>query len=126
MTCLLYMVTWTTWQENPVSTPWEFWFVSQGVRYRRREGSTSMLTATDGQIAAAFDRRDSAYLEELEQEFINDVKLMAFVPAVDALSAQQSVTQLFLDAEFDRTQCVDDATRSAITDLVRHSQQIKT
>jgi hypothetical protein len=126
MTASTYLVTWTTWQEQPVTTPWEFWFVSEGTKYRRRAGSRSNLCVTDSNIADAFESRNYEYLDELEQEFINDVKLMTFVIADHEQHAQQQIRDLFPDAQIDRTHSVDDATKSAIVDLVASSQKIKT
>ena len=115
-----FYVSWYTWLDQPISTPWDFWFLSQGSRYRPKDRSNSAEISRD-EIAAAFAKQDYQKLEKLEEHYINDVKLLAFVEAVDELDAANQVRTTFSDAEIEKAHPVDQATKNAILNLIAQS-----
>ena len=116
-----YYVSWYTWREDLVHTPWDFWFLSNGTRYKPRSGSQSKLRPDAHVVAHAYESHDVAVLEEIDTNFINDVKLIAFVEAPDEIAAQAAVTQCFPDAEFEKCVSVDADTQASILALISHT-----
>jgi hypothetical protein len=117
----IYYISWSTWREDPVDTPWDFWFLSNGSRYKLRSGSESRLRPDAHVVANAYESQDMAILEEIDTNFINDVKLIAFVEAEDDQLAKNSVQQFFPDAEFDKCVAVDVDTQASILALISHT-----
>jgi len=117
----IYYVSWSTWREEPVNTPWDFWFLSNGARYKLRSGSQSRLRPDAHVVAHAYESHDVAVLEEIDANFINDVKLIAFVEAPDDVAARASVMQCFPDAEFEKCVPVDPETQASILALIAHT-----
>lgn len=115
-----FYISWYTWLADPVTTPWDFWFLSQGSRYRPRDPQNSGDLSRD-EIAAAFSQQNAEKLEQLEQHYINDVKLLAFVEAVDQEDAKRQVVAVFPDAEIEKALPVDPTTKSAILNLISQS-----
>lgn len=117
----IYYISWCTWREDPVNTPWDFWFLSNGARYKLRSGSQSRLRPDAHVVAHAYETQDMAILEEIDSNFINDVKLIAFVQAEDDDQAKASVQQFFPDADFDKCVAVDVDTQASILALIAHT-----
>ncbi len=117
MAALTYYMSWYTWVDKDVTTPWDFWFLSQGSRYRPRKDSTSKPLDQEA-IKQAFENADEATLIQLDLDYVNDVKLLAFVLASSEEEAKQQVKKVFADAEFDKIQAVDAATQTAILQLI--------
>lgn len=113
----IYYVRWRTWKEEQTTTPWDFWYLKQGTEYRLRKGGSSSLKPTVELIQAAFERQNSAILNEIDSEFVQDVCLAAFVLGLDENDVQQQVKDLFEDAEFDRVQMVNRETMIHIVSL---------
>lgn len=118
MTNQTYYVSWSTWKEQQVETPWDFWFISQGTRYKPRQTCDSKLVPGAAMIAHAFQTQNQKLLDEIGANFINDIKLLAFIPALDPQHAQQQVQMLFEDAEFDRVCVVDQQQQQTILQLI--------
>lgn len=121
MTDNTYYISWYTWQDQNITTPWDFWFLAQGNRYKPRGTKNQTQQLDQDQIIAAFESGNSAMLDQLDTEYINDVKLVAFVDAADAAQAQLQVKQMFEDAEFEKIEAVDQSTKTAILDLINSS-----
>ena len=60
-------------------------------------------------------------MDKLEEQFINDVKLLAFVEAPSAEEAQQQVLGLFPDAEFDKCEQVSTEVKMQIIGMIQHT-----
>lgn len=113
----MYYVTWHTWHMGEVITPWDFWFLSTGTRLKPKKSSSSELSMDDLDV--------HVQLQHVQENFIKDVKLMAFVPAehVDHVKAQ--IAQLFPDAQFDKVQEVDALVQQQILELIDHTLKNK-
>lgn len=112
-----YYVCWATWIDQPINTPWDFWFLSQGTRYRPRN-SQNLSEISKDEVAEAFASQNQKIIEEFEKTYINDVKLIAFVDAVDEDSARLQITRVFPDAEIEKARLVDPTTKRAILNLI--------
>ena len=121
MTNMIYYISWSTWREHEVDTPWDFWFISQGSRYKPRSACASKLQPGAAMIAHAFETQNQKLLEEIETNFINDIKLLAFIHADDPDHAQQQVLNIFDDAEFDKISVVDQQQQQAILQLINQT-----
>lgn len=115
-----YYISWYTWLDRDIQTPWDFWFLSQGSRYKPRSNAESTQLDSD-QIIAAFESGNRAVLDQLEINYINDVKLVAFVDADSAELACEQIQSIFSDAEFEKVQQVDTETKNAILNLIGQS-----
>jgi hypothetical protein len=122
MTFSIFYISWSTWVEKELETPWDFWYVSQGNTYKPRDPSISPPLDSDA-VELAFMRKDAAVLNRIEAEYVNDVQLMAFIAAENQESAMGKVRSVFPDAEFGRVQEIDPATKDQILNLIAGSQQ---
>jgi hypothetical protein len=113
-----YYVSWRTWLEAEISTPFAWYPMSRGTVYRKREHSTSKLVVDNQLITSAFEAGNSALLEEIERDFIDDAELLAFVEADSEDDAHEIVRKYFSDAEFTRTQQIDQATKNQILRMI--------
>lgn len=103
MSMQVYYVTWHTWSDQQVNTPWEFWFLNEGVTLKRRSHvAAHVLIPTTEQIKAAWESQNTQLLDDWDSQFVSDVKLAAFVSGESESHAQSQVTQLFADAQFDK------------------------
>lgn len=101
MSMQAYYMTWRTWREQQVQTPWEFWFLSEGATLKPRSHMDPLVTPPDPhQIQSAWEAQNQTQLDEWDRDFISDVCLAAFVYADSEVHAQSQVRALFADAEF--------------------------
>lgn len=114
----IYYVSWSTWKEQQIDTPWDFWFISQGTRYKPKISCISKLKPSAAMIAHAFETNNTRLLEEIENNFINDIKLLAFIHAINPEHAQQQIMDIFEDAEFDKITVVDEQQHHTILKLI--------
>lgn len=91
--------------------------MSRGREYRKRAGSVSTLSVDNEMIVLAYESRNTALLEEIERNFIEDVTLSAFIEAESEEAAQAEVFRYFADAEIERCQRVDESTKQKILEL---------
>ena len=113
----IYYLCWRTWREAETLTPWSWYPMSRGSQYRKRTGSVSTLRVDSEMIALAYENRNAELLEEIEKNFIEDVCLSAFIEAESEEAAQAEVCRYFADAEFEKCQRVDEATKQKILEL---------
>ena len=111
-------MSWTTWTPGRIVTPWEFWVLEIDPTYKRKPGSISDLMPTADLIQSALQNQNAQILDEIASDFVQGLKLAAFVRGPNVTGAQQSVTELFPDALWHRVAPVDDATRSQLTSLL--------
>jgi hypothetical protein len=111
MTSHIYYVSWHTWLETEVHTPWDFWYLSKGTRPKTQSG------AAHDAIADVWQKQDTHAWDKLMEHHVWDVKLAAFVQAHSESHAQSQVTQLFPDAEWDKCVQVDAVTKQQIEQL---------
>lgn len=116
-----YYVSWHTWHSGEVSTPWDFWFLSKGNEYKPLRPDVPEWDPIRAQ--EAFAKKDTVLLEQIERDYIHNVKLMAFLPAHDEAHAQAQVRNLFPDAQFDKVNWVDADTKHQILALVHKTLQ---
>jgi hypothetical protein len=114
----IFYLAWLTWTEGKIETPWDFWVLNVGFDYKPRKNSTSSLKPSLTMVQTAFDNQDVDILEEIEREFVRDMKLCAFLMANNMEDAQSQITKIFKDAEFERTAEVDEPTKIAILELI--------
>ena len=117
MAAKTYYISWYTWLDQNIQTPWDFWFLSQGSRYRPRSNAEQKLLDSD-QVIVAFESGNRDVLDQLDINYINDVKLVAFVEAPTPESASEQIQSVFGDAEFEKVQEVDVETKTAILSLI--------
>ena len=120
MTKYIYYISWFTWLEDDVQTPWDFWYLKQGARHKPRKNSSTSFTDEE-QIADAFTSAHAGKLDHLDNEFINDIKLLAFIEAETQQHAIQQVLNVFADAEFDRCEQVDQQTKNQIITMINQT-----
>lgn len=114
-----YYVTWFTWHMAQLQTPWDFWYLQKGKRYKPLN---DQVPAWDpDQAQRMYANGDAAGISKLEQDYISDVKLMCFLMAWDESHAQAQVREIFPDAEFDKICLVDVATKQQILNLVQQT-----
>lgn len=116
MTDKIWYVSWRTWTEQEVCTPWLFWYLSEGGEYRARAHSGAP-PFDELKWAAAFETADQLMLDQLNLLYVNDVKLCAFLETTNEEQAQLEVLSLFSDAEFDKVSWVDLSTQQSIKSL---------
>lgn len=112
-----YYTVWRTWWEGAVNTPWDFYPLKRGDQLKPRAGKEQLTPPSSAQIAAAFEAENSRFLNEVEENFVEDIWLAAFVPAIDQNSAAKQIIKLFPDAEIQRCVAVDPATQQSILQL---------
>lgn len=112
MTQNTYYVSWHTWQEDDVETPWDFWYLSKGHMPRVKDSHVDLE-----QIQKIWKDQDVKAWESLQQTHIWDIKLAAFVQADSDAHAQAQVTQLFPDAVWAKCVQVDEVTKQQIIQL---------
>jgi hypothetical protein len=105
-----YYVSWHTWHMGEVITPWDFWFLSTGTQMKPKNAHTEEQNQAHSDI--------HAQLQHAQEDFIKDVKLMAFVPAESDSGVKDEIAHLFPDAQFDKVQEVDAHTQSEILKLI--------
>lgn len=107
-----YYVSWHTWREDQVDTPWDIWFLSKGEK-------TKVLAHTVDldQIQKIWQNQDVQAWQSLQQSHVWDIKLAAFIQAEDTEKAQSQVMELFPDADWDKCVQVDDVTKQQIIQL---------
>lgn len=119
----MFYTSWYTWHQGQVETPWDFWFLQKGVRYKPR--SAGVKAWDPDQAQQAFDTQNVAQLNQLEHDYVTDVKLMAFVPGTSADHVRSQVSALFPDAEFDKVEQVDAQTQQQILALIANTLKLK-
>jgi hypothetical protein len=112
----IWYLSWRTWCEHEVSTPWSFWYLCEGREYVPRVNSDAP-PFDEHTWAAAFERADQAMLDQLHVLYVNDVVLCAFVSAPSEEQAQLEVLSLFPDAKFDKLIQVDESIQARIIAL---------
>jgi len=110
-----FFVTWRTWSEQAITTPWDFWFLKPGATHKPRSAHTPELMPE--QIAQAYQTGDIMMIQHIEQNYVTDVWLVAFVIAPDSESVQQQVTHMFPDAVIEKCVWVDAETQTQIIQL---------
>jgi hypothetical protein len=110
-----FYVTWSTWSEQQVTTPWDFWFLKAGTTLKPREGHADHVSPD--QIAQAYLTGDAPIIQLIEQNYVTDVVLATFVTAPDSESAQLEVKHMFPDAVIDKCVWVDAETQTQIINL---------
>jgi hypothetical protein len=118
---ITHYVSWQTWKSDTTHTPWDFWYLKHGVRYKLKSDHTKELDLQT--LEDAFLNQNTEILDKIERDYINSVWLMAFVEADSPQTAQEQILHLFPDAEFDRVQTVDTVQKQNILKLLQHLQQ---
>jgi len=113
MTQNTYYVSWHTWREDAVDTPWDFWYVSKGQMPRAKDDHDVDLA----HIQQIWANQDVKAWHALQNDHVWDIKLAAFVQADHVVDAQAQVTQLFPDAVWAKCVQVDEATKQQIIQL---------
>lgn len=112
MSLQTYYVSWHTWREDEVETPWDFWYLSKGERPQAKHTDVDL-----SQIQKIWQNQDVQAWEALQQSQLLDVKLAAFVEAESQASAQSQVMSLFPDAVWHKCVPVDHVTKQQIIQL---------
>lgn len=108
-----YYVSWHTWLEQEVQTPWDFWYLSKGQKPKHVEPMHMDLH----ELQKIWQNQDVQAWERLQTQHMWDIKLAAFVDATSESHAQSQVTTLFPDALFDKCVQVDAVTKQQIIQL---------
>jgi hypothetical protein len=107
-----YYMSWHTWREDPVETPWDFWYLSKGEMPQVKQSDVDLE-----QIQKIWQNQDVKAWEALQQHNIQDVRLAAFVEADTEDSAKAQVLALFPDAVWHKCVLVDGVTKQQIIQL---------
>lgn len=118
-----YYVSWCTWQEQQIDTPWDFWYLQRLETWKPRRNCASKLHVTPNLLQNAWLQGRSDILDEVEANFVQGVLLCAFVQAGSEQEAGDAVTKVFADAHIQRVTLVDPATRDAITQLFAQTEK---
>lgn len=118
MTEKIWYISWNTWLDQDIQTPWDFWFLSEGTRFKPRAQCNSNLKPGSAMIAHAFETQNQRLLAEIQENFIQDVKLLALINATDESHARNQILELFSDAEFDKIAEIDQQQYNAILKLI--------
>lgn len=113
----IYYICWKTWKEAETVTPFTWYPISHGSIYKRRHGSNSSLLPTKEMIFTAYETKNSELLDEIQQNFIEDMTLCAFVDAEDEQQAKSEICRYFDDADIERCQKADEPTKEKILAL---------
>jgi len=113
MTTQTYYVSWHTWMEQEVNTPWDFWYLSKGTM-PKTTGETANLDPE--QVWQVWQNPQDIKWDSLTQP-VWDIKLAAFVQAESEEKAQSQVSELFTDAVYDKCVWVDEDTQQQIKKL---------
>jgi hypothetical protein len=116
----IYYISWFTWLEEDANTNWDFWYLKQGSRLKPRKTSDQSHIDAD-EVADAFTGAQAAKLDSLDANFINDVKLLAFVEAESDQEAKDQILAVFPDAEFDKCEQIDTDTRNQIIAMINRT-----
>ena len=112
MSLQTYYMSWHTWREDQVETPWDFWYLSKGERPQAKHTDVDL-----SQIQKIWQNKDVQAWEALQQSQVLDVKLAAFVEAESEESARSQVIALFPDAVWHKSVQVDGVTKQQIIQL---------
>lgn len=107
-----YYMSWHTWRQEPVETPWDFWYLSKGEKPQIKQSDVNL-----DQIQKIWQNQDVQAWEALQQHQVYDVKLVAFVEAESESHAQAQVLTLFPDAVWHKCVQVDHVTKQQIMQL---------
>jgi hypothetical protein len=113
-----FFLMWSTWLEEEITTPWDFWYVRRGDRFRSR--SNKHLIVNADQLAQAFAASNQDFIDNIEKNFTEEIVLMSIIPASDTEEAKTQVKNCFPDAEFHRNQQIDGEAQKKILDLISH------
>lgn len=108
-----YYMSWHTWHEGEVETPWEFWYLSKGTLPKRKDNPDIDLA----HVAKIWETHDQSAWNQLENSQVWDIKLAAFVQAESESHAKDQVAHVFPDAVWDKHVQVDDVTKQQIEKL---------
>jgi hypothetical protein len=113
----IHYISWRTWQEEEVTTPWVWYPLQQGHMYKKRTSCKSSLTVTEELVADAFQTKNQSLLDEINQNYIQDVELASFIVAESENQAVTEILQYFPDAEITRCQQIEPQTKQQILEL---------
>lgn len=114
----IYYVKWRTWSEKEIHTPWDFWMLKEGQEYKPRLHTTSNLIITPQLIEQAWISQNTQLLDQIQNDFINDIHLMAFVNAIDPQQATNEIKRLFDDAQILHIVPVTQEQKTQIMELI--------
>lgn len=113
----IYYVIWSTWKEEAVKTPWEFWIMSTADKLKPRKNSGKYDIIDKDQVAQAFENLNSQLLDNIEKNYVEGYKIVSFVESESETSVTDEIKKIFTDAEFEKIAEVDEYTKSRIIDL---------
>ena len=114
MTTQTFYVSWHTWLEQEISTPWDFWYLSKGTMPKTL---TAAPSPDPEQVWQLWQNPKDIKWDSATQSTTWDIKLAAFVQAESAEKAQSQVSELFTDAVYDKCVWVDEDTKQQIQKL---------
>ncbi len=107
-----YYMSWHTWREEQVETPWDFWYLSKGEMPQVKQSEVDL-----DQIQKIWQHKDVQAWEALQQSQVYDVRLAAFVEAESETDAKAQVLTVFPDAVWHKCVPVDGVTKQQIIQL---------
>jgi hypothetical protein len=72
-------------------------------------------------LVTAYQEQNQVLIDEIQNNFIRDVTLIALLEDNDPLGVQQQILKFFPDAEFQQTLEIDHTQRDQILELVQQS-----
>lgn len=113
-----YYISWHTWREDPVETPWDIWFLSQGEMPKMTHQDSSLE-----EIQKIWQTQDVQAWNRLQQSQILDIKLASFIQAESDVHAKQQVLVLFPDAHWHKCAPVTEEVKQQIIQLFDQTAQ---
>lgn len=91
-----WLVTWKTWLEDQIETPWDFQLIQHTSEFRNRK--TGERISEDYVDSMYFSGNEAAVLK-FENEYISAVLLATMIESESAEQAENTIKNIFSDAD---------------------------
>lgn len=91
-----WIVSWKTWQDSDIETPWPFQLIQHTSEFRKRGTSEP---ASDEFVNSIYLSGNEQAVLDFENQFISAVVLATMIEDSDPITAIKSIKAVFCDAE---------------------------
>lgn len=116
-----WLVSWKTWIEGEINTPWPWLPVDRVQEYKHRDYPNVKIPPE--KIESVYLSFDAETIARFEDDHIDAVRLVCMVDADDEGSARSSVSAVFSDAEIETCDIITDDMLPLILDLFEKNER---
>lgn len=115
-----WLITWKTWLEDQIETPWDFQLIQHTSEFKKR--STGDRVSEDYVDSVYFSGNEAAVLK-FENDYISAVMLATMFDSESAEHAENTVKNLFSDADIVSVVAVPDDFVDYIQQQLKKNQR---